>query len=420
MKIKFRFLIMISIVLGAILIFGQNKVEAYERAIIIDGTPTANSLDNLPDTIELDIKESEIEKVPALVMEKVKPELEKQGITTIPEEYSADEQYTVNVWFGDVNDEWTSWDYIGDIYKVNVRITMGYGSLDNNHIINREIKIKYNNTQDYNEEDKMYVANFIEEFRKEYPEVYFYVKPKEDYNFIERLYNIINDPSIALVANGAIACDVEWAESGFLVFKDDVYYDWTKVESYTYYVTADVDIGNNIIVDGLLEDVTITVMPKENNSMRDEVIKLGYNEILGEYELTLVGADSLACPIDLTFDIGKIYSGMTACILHKKKDGTDEKFEQKIVDGKVKITVGELSPFVIGVKEPDYLLGDVDGNGKIDAQDAVMILKYVAHNIELDEKQLLAANTTKDEDGTVDATDAVQILKLVAHNISEF
>ncbi len=68
----------------------------------------------------------------------------------------------------------------------------------------------------------------------------------------------------------------------------------------------------------------------------------------------------------------------------------------------------------------DYLLGDVDQNGEIDAQDAVMILKYVAHNIELTDKQLLAANTTKDKDGIVDAQDAVQILKYVAHNITEF
>ena len=71
-------------------------------------------------------------------------------------------------------------------------------------------------------------------------------------------------------------------------------------------------------------------------------------------------------------------------------------------------------------EEPEYLLGDVDGNGKIDAGDAVMILKYVAHNITLTDKQLLAANTTKDKDGTVDAGDAVQILKLVAHNITKF
>lgn len=68
----------------------------------------------------------------------------------------------------------------------------------------------------------------------------------------------------------------------------------------------------------------------------------------------------------------------------------------------------------------NYLLGDVDENGEVDAQDAVMVLKYVAHNITLTEKQLLAANTTKDTDGTVDAQDAVQILKYVAHNITEF
>ncbi len=68
--------------------------------------------------------------------------------------------------------------------------------------------------------------------------------------------------------------------------------------------------------------------------------------------------------------------------------------------------------------EIDYILGDVDGNGKIDAKDAVMILKHVAHNITLNEKQLLAANTNKDK--KVDAGDAVQILKYVAHNITEF
>ncbi len=79
-----------------------------------------------------------------------------------------------------------------------------------------------------------------------------------------------------------------------------------------------------------------------------------------------------------------------------------------------KVTVPTQKPVV------DYLLGDVDGNGKIEAQDAVMILKYVAHNIELTPKQLLAANTTKDKDGTVNASDAVQILKYVAHNITEF
>ena len=42
-----------------------------------------------------------------------------------------------------------------------------------------------------------------------------------------------------------------------------------------------------------------------------------------------------------------------AYILHKKADGTYERFEEKVQDGKVTITVSELSPFVIAVKEKD-------------------------------------------------------------------
>ncbi len=71
-----------------------------------------------------------------------------------------------------------------------------------------------------------------------------------------------------------------------------------------------------------------------------------------------------------------------------------------------------------GVSYVAFSLGDVDGNEKIDAQDAVIILKYVAHNITLNEAQMLAADTNKD--GKVNSNDAVQILKYVAHNIEKF
>lgn len=63
-------------------------------------------------------------------------------------------------------------------------------------------------------------------------------------------------------------------------------------------------------------------------------------------------------------------------------------------------------------------LGDVNQDGKVDSSDAVQVLKYVAHNIELNETQLLLADTNKD--GEVNSSDAVQILKYVAHNISGF
>lgn len=66
----------------------------------------------------------------------------------------------------------------------------------------------------------------------------------------------------------------------------------------------------------------------------------------------------------------------------------------------------------------DYLLGDVNQDKKVDSQDAVQILKHVAHNITLNSTQLKAADTNKD--GKVDSQDAVQILKYVAHNIAGF
>ncbi len=86
-------------------------------------------------------------------------------------------------------------------------------------------------------------------------------------------------------------------------------------------------------------------------------------------------------------------------------------------DKKITIELEHCSEYVISDKLITTL-GDVDGDGSITAKDAVMVLKYVAHNIELTDEQLAAADTTKD--GKVDAKDAVQILKYVAHNITEF
>ena len=54
-------------------------------------------------------------------------------------------------------------------------------------------------------------------------------------------------------------------------------------------------------------------------------------------------------------------------------------------------------------------LGDVDGNGTIDAKDALMVLKAAVGKLELTEKQAKAADTNKDD--KIDAKDALEILK---------
>lgn len=110
-------------------------------------------------------------------------------------------------------------------------------------------------------------------------------------------------------------------------------------------------IGNNIYVDNIDEGVTIAVTEKQNATMENEIKNKGYTNILGSYELTLEGATELSNPINVTFNLGTEYNGKTIYILHQKKDGSFEDFEEKVVDGKVTITVSELSPFVLAVKE---------------------------------------------------------------------
>ena len=110
-------------------------------------------------------------------------------------------------------------------------------------------------------------------------------------------------------------------------------------------------IGNNIYVDNLAQGININVVQKENEKMETELKNKGYTNILGSYELTLNGADKLANPIDITFNVGTEYNNKKIYILHKKKDGTYENFEKKVTNGKVKINVSELSSFVLGIKE---------------------------------------------------------------------
>ena len=60
---------------------------------------------------------------------------------------------------------------------------------------------------------------------------------------------------------------------------------------------------------------------------------------------------------------------------------------------------------------PEYKLGDIDGDGKISAADALEVLKSVVGKITLTDTQKLAGDVDKDND--VDATDALEILKEV-------
>lgn len=63
-------------------------------------------------------------------------------------------------------------------------------------------------------------------------------------------------------------------------------------------------------------------------------------------------------------------------------------------------------------QEPGFLLGDVNGDGKIDITDATLIQKYAAETEDLTTRQLLAADTNAD--GNVNVADATRIQNLIA------
>ena len=109
-------------------------------------------------------------------------------------------------------------------------------------------------------------------------------------------------------------------------------------------------VGNNIYVNGLEQNVNVKVAVKENALMSTEANEKGYTHIIGSYELTLEGKEKLTTPIDITFKVGTNYNGKSIYILHQKKNGSYENFEKTVKDGKVTITVSELSPFVLAVK----------------------------------------------------------------------
>ena len=108
-------------------------------------------------------------------------------------------------------------------------------------------------------------------------------------------------------------------------------------------------------------------------------------------------------------------------------------FAQNLQDSEIKsIMKGEsITPEELPLKEIDnpvvtetplptdsYLLGDVNKDGNINAEDALLVLKYAAKIEELDKDALLAGDVTKDN--SVDALDALDILKYAAHIIESF
>ena len=109
-----------------------------------------------------------------------------------------------------------------------------------------------------------------------------------------------------------------------------------------------------------------------------------------------------------------------AKVYRVEADGTLTDMNARFEDGFLIFVTEHFSLYVVTEpkKEPDILLGDLNGDNKVDITDATVVQKSVAELIELDEKQKKAADTNKD--GKVDITDATLIQKFVAELITSF
>lgn len=158
-----------------------------------------------------------------------------------------------------------------------------------------------------------------------------------------------------------------------------------------------------------------------------------------DMQLTLNGYTDIAaasdCPFTVSIDGGSVTISHNAspntdgvdmrngvAVLTMKKSGASQSITSAPKAIATKDANGALSPITKPKVTDDpyggYALGDVNGDGKINTRDAVMILKYSARLIGLDETQQMRADTNGD--GKINTRDVVLVLKYSAGIITSF
>lgn len=156
-------------------------------------------------------------------------------------------------------------------------------------------------------------------------------------------------------------------------------------------------------------------------------------------QLTLDGYTDIAaasdCPFTVRIDGGSVTISHNAApntdgvdmrngvaVLTMKKSGASQSITSAPKAIATKDANGALSPITQPTVTDDpyggYALGDVNGDGKINATDALLVLRSFAKKITLTPEQTLRADVNRDN--KVNATDALKILRYFAKKITSF
>lgn len=157
-----------------------------------------------------------------------------------------------------------------------------------------------------------------------------------------------------------------------------------------------------------------------------------------DMQLTLTGYENITAVADcpLTVNVGGNTATITynaqngsgvdmrsgVAVLTMKKSGASQSIISEPKAIATKDANGALSPITKPIVTDDpyggYALGDVNGDGKINATDALLVLRSFAKKITLTPEQTLRADVNRDN--KVNATDALKILRYFAKKITSF
>ncbi|MCI6075950.1 MAG: leucine-rich repeat protein [Catenibacterium mitsuokai] len=197
-------------------------------------------------------------------------------------------------------------------------------------------------------------------------------------------------------------------------------HEWNKHIDYTV-INSFADNSSSIKVDLLTQNsgASLKVEQITSGNSYDEVAK--YSDNFNLYDISFY-KDNEKVTIDGTAIVKiPVKEGMDGnkCKVYYNDDGQFTDMNAVYKDGYMEFETTHFSEYVLVEGSlPTLTMGDVNGDGKVNVLDAVMVLRHDANIIKLNDSQLKAADVN--EDGKVDVLDAVMILRYEAGIIKSF
>ena len=159
---------------------------------------------------------------------------------------------------------------------------------------------------------------------------------------------------------------------------------------------------------GVTIESTENYIIPENATLHIEIVAKEESQVT--YNISLMQNGESVQPtgeVTVKIPVPDTMDGEQCAVYREEADGTQVILNAVYRDGYMVFTTDVFGSFTLAKIMPPVALGDVNGDGTIDAADAVMIQRYDSGLTTLTDEQLAAADVNAD--GLVDAADAVKI-----------